>query len=63
MRITELIAALEGLKQMHGDLPCVSEYCEQLWLLSLDSISFMKDRAVHKIGSPQSEIKDVIVIG
>lgn len=58
MKISEVINHLNHLKDRYGDLPCVSEYCENLWLLSPGTIFFMERREVNL-----DQIMDVIVIG
>lgn len=63
MNISEMITQLEELKEKHGDLPCATESCEQLWMLRSDCIFFMEKRAVREVGSYDGQLTDVIIIG
>lgn len=63
MKISELIAKLTELKEKHGDLTCVAEYCENFWACDVDSVVYMKGREVRERGDCDGKIMDVIWMG
>jgi hypothetical protein len=60
MKISELISKLTELQEAHGDINCVTEYCENLWYLKC--VILLEQREVNPF-SFNTTVEDVVIIG
>lgn len=69
MKISDLIAELEKIKEAEGDIPCVLEGCDNLegrsnlWQIDAESLEVLKNRNICRTISSGFEVEKCLLVG